>query len=393
MSTVSTIISSFSGRPPKRQARSRSEAPTRRIKEDRRPPAIDIGDERDVSTLVCVEISKQILMNSSLNMGVLVETFKTARRDISISDSVILITTAILQHLGNYDGALRVLSQSGTNTKRYEKMNLHEPAIRSMFVTMLFATNPLLVKMVEASAKLVLDRVSALTTADHGKEQLVTAIRTLRKTGVINGSEVGMTVASVSNTRMVPEPLIAQIAHNARDLAITHPNDSVSQIGSPKDTRYRLRDSDLMSYVGRRKSGVEPEFGSVFRSARPPVSIRHKRSTSGLGYKPPSSATVVDPADRIGRSLTTVSHNINSGQARERQYNVMDFLDTESIASEALEAPPDVNTRFYENPISVRASKPLPTETFIPDSVVIENVINGNEALVDPELDNLLSGW
>jgi hypothetical protein len=372
---MSSYLSRFSTTVDEKRTR-RSESRTRmpEVKERRRVPAIKMDEEKDVTTLVCVELSRAILANPDISMGVFMRTSSNARRDLSISDATLVITAAILEHLGNQKMSLKVLERSSTITSYYSKLGLTNSVTREMFVTILFALNPNFVEMVEKMLKIVIDRSSAQGMEAVTDNQVDKALIRLDSDNTITRSEL---VSSHGKTTALEKEATVVMRKGSIQITPTEligPSDSASVSTERPRKRSTVNERDLINYVGRRRSGREPEFEEVFTRSRPPVALNNNKNRMGLGFDhiAISPNAYINRANQILGSQTIKSFNIRTGDSRDRRPSVEDYLETQSIADTVLRSPPDVATDVEHNYTFTKVPGPAYTESFLPDSVVEE---------------------
>jgi len=383
--SFTTFNSSFG---PTKSSKRRSESNSRNEKHSRREREtnIDLDSERDVSTLICIEISRAIMMNPELNLGVFLKTASNSRRDINISDAVILITSAVLEHIGNKKMSNKLLSKSKTVASYYDKMNLNLKEIREMFVTLLFALSPEFVKMVETSVKIAIERSASMGKDPISNEQVNNAIIAVNNSKLISNEEA---VSSLEfNTRI--DNTSAVSARNksfwGTSIASVTASDSVSVVDNNKRRRHRITDKDLLSFASRTNAGIEPDFNEVFPSANSPVSIRANLNKTGLGYSKKSNGSTLLLNEMINLlgSKSVTSYDLNTGNARRRQPRIDDFLDSESISNSAIKSIPDRDSELTvvkNNNFDIRS---YPTESFLPDTVVVADSFSNSEHTLRP---------
>lgn len=370
---MSSIFSTKSGTTEKQyrhRTRSSSVSTMRRVKDDNRIPAIQMKEERDVSTLVCMEISRAMLMDPGLDLRTFLRTAQDSRRDINISDATVIISVAVLEHIGNPTMANKLLSKSATLTRFYEKMGLKDKEVRKMMVTMLFALNPGFVEMIERSIEIVTQRSAALGREQMSGNQVVAAMSMLTLEGALTPTELNKSASfdKVRSPTLETESRRTSIQRTPAEMIM--PNDSVSVVNYRMDRDLPITEADLMVYSNRRKSGDEPDFTSVFKRAKPPVavSIVSKKNKEGLGWKNNSARITnsIESMDNILGSFKTRSVDHKTGKVKYRAPVVSDFLDSESISPSALRPASDVYSGYETKFESQNSRAPLPTEFTLP---------------------------
>jgi hypothetical protein len=374
-----------------RRRRSKSVATdsTERIRDDRRIPAIQMKDEKDVGTLVCTEISRAMLIKPGADLKVFLKSASDSRRDINISDSTVLISVAILDHIGNREMAKVLLSKSDTLTRYYERMGLKDAGIRSLFVTMLFALCPDFTAALEQSMIICLQRSSA-----NGKDPLVegasrAAMSVLALEGNISTKELTRTLSFDEGNEISLAPLARRIPVTRAPMDLVSPWDSISNTSRSAENSPGFNDSDLMKYSMRRRLGKEPDFCDVFKSAKQPVKVTNRRVSdkSGIGFNN-NFISDQDPISQINSllgSMKVKSVDPRSGTISYRSPRVSDFLDSEEVSTSAYYVAPDVKSQF-ELDVDYRNNNfPLPTDFTLPTTAYVTD--NTKQQSKEPEED------
>jgi len=355
----------------KDRKRSESVSGLSRVKEARRIPAIGVNENRDVATLVAIEISRAIMIKPELDLGIFLKSAMNSRRDLSISDATILISTAILDHIGNKRMASELLRTSSTLTKYYDKMGLNDSVIRELMVTMLFALSPEFVKMIETSITLAVDRSASKGTTTHSESRIANALVNLTEQGTLSGAELIKASVIDDNYEMGPRTLARESSIQKTPTELIAPSDSASVANDVRKPRAVVNEKDIIELIGRRRSGVEPRFDLTFPRSKKAIEIQANKGKRGLGYSPVKTTSNIFAAemDNILGSGRFKSYNIKTGDVQERRPTVEDYLESEGLSSSVLFSPPDSsNVNYsYVNPNSVR--RPEPTESYLPRSV------------------------
>jgi hypothetical protein len=373
MSALSSIFSSGSTvtvRNDKPKRRDSSVKPGKKRNDFRRTPAIEIVEDRDVGTMVCIELSKRILVEPNINLGVFLKTASNSRRDICLSDATLMLAAAILEHIGNSRLADSILKNSATVTNFYQKMNLDQTVVREVFVTLIFSIAPEFVKMIEATLQTVIERASKETMTPHGEYKLANALTSLTQSGAITQPEL-LAASQIGST----SPSDRQIEYKRESLQRTPtemigPEDSASVLIPRSRRRGTIIESDIQNYINRKKSGHEPEFEEVFRSAEKPVTIQRQEGRTGVGYKALDDSKRISEINKILGMHAVKTVDLKTGEVRHRRPTVMDYIESESISTSVLEAPPDVSSQYDPSFNYRKVSPPSPTELFLPNSLV-----------------------
>jgi hypothetical protein len=340
------------------------------VKESHRAPILKNDNDSDVATMVCIEISRAIMIRPDVDLGVFTRTAANSRRDLTCSDATILITCAILEHIGNNKMANKILSRSATITKYYDKLGLNSKEMRELWVTVLFSLNPNFVKLIETSITIALDQSSKLNRNDSDDTQVITALVNARNEGLALDSEILLGANSLSRSGRDGPSRRRRSSIQTTPTEMISPSDSASVYST--DTRSRVTEGDLMRFVNRRKSGVEPSFKDVFRSSKPPMTPSYDGQRSAIGSSRVASLSndLLAGMNRILGSRTVASANQDSGSISYRRPRVEDFLDSEELSGSVIEEIPDMSSNIGQ-PTLPRTLKGLaPTESYLPSSVI-----------------------
>lgn len=393
---MSSIITRFTNTTEtKRPVRRRSASVSRmeRVRADNRIPAIQMKDERDVCTLVCLEISRAMLLAPGVNLRVFLKTASDSRRDINISDTTVLVSVAIMEHIGNKEMADKLLSKSSTLTRFYEKMGLRDAEVRAMMVTMLFAISPGFVEMIEKCIKLAVERSAEAGRISNSDNQVVSAMSMLTMEGSISPSELGKAMSFDTSRELSLAPEARRTSIQRTPIEMISPEDSASAYGKKEEEDYTYKDADLMAYIRRRKSGREPEFGEVFRSAKAPIYVPYRSTVdkSGIGQAEANNQkeNVISAMSRILGSQRVKSINHASGEVTYRSPNVMDFIESESLSPTALHEAPDVRSEFNTNYVINSRNAPLPTDITLPRSTYQTRMVEAPVSIRRDSLEDL----
>lgn len=354
--------------------RSESVSALKRVKDSSRIPAVRIDDESDVATLVCKEIGRAMMMDSTMNMGVFLKSASNARRDIGMSDATVLISVAVLNHVGNTNMAEKLLSKSATLSKYYERMGLKDAVVREMLVTMLFALNPLFVEMLEKCVKMAMDRSTASRRGPDRSEEMSNALSLLTLEGAITTDEYVKALEDTPASAVSLEPEARRFSLQRTPIDMIAPSDSASVVEAKPKKRYRINEEDLRAYGRRRNSGNEIEFDQVFFSAKKPVMVetRNPRDRTGLGYsRAPRTKNDEDhiaAMNRILGSQSIASANLETGEVTRRRPRVMDFIESEAISQSVLISAPDLASNVETTVNTSSAKAPVPTDFGLPRS-------------------------
>lgn len=254
--------------------------------------AIDLTDIKDVPTAACVELSRSIMKRPEVNTGSFFAAIAASNSEVNRSDAVIVITSAILECIGNKKAANSMLNKSRTVSEFYDKMNLNDERVRTSFVIMLFTIAPEFVKMLETSLKLSLERVQKMTEAPHAENKLLQATGELLKDGSVSPEEHATLLNDMADLRIKTDPaLVADSIQNTPTDGIAV-DDSISNVGK----RTLVKDNSplttlgIMRYVKQNPKTAYDNFYTEFPNARRPISIKTSSGKTGLGYNMAASA-------------------------------------------------------------------------------------------------------
>jgi hypothetical protein len=393
---MSSVLTSFKVDDNKRvRRRSESVSGIKKVKEKRRLPAVNLDDEIDVATLVCTEISRAIMLAPDLNLGTFFKTSSNSRRDINISDATLIISTAILAHIGNKRMSDRLLNKSATVNEYYTKMGLKDPIVREMMVTMLFALTPAFAKMVETSIRLSLDRSALETTHPKADSDVSKALIAIGDEGLLKNTELEIIASEPSGRASSVYMRDRRDSIQRTPTELITPDDSASVITSVK--REITGEKDIMSYINRKKRGVIMKFEEQFPLARRPTVVNFNNNKAGIGYKQEvktdrrTSDSWAKEMNNILGSQTILSIDHNTGKESRRRPRVEDYLDSEPVAASVLNSPPDVRSTVEHNYSFDKVDFPsyVKTESYLPRSVVGSELSNNKNVQVKDSLEEL----
>lgn len=252
-----------------------------------RQPSIDMRTIEDVSTLSCVEMSRQIMRKPEVDTGKLFSAIAASRNSVNKSDAVIVITAAVLETIGNKHAAESMLSKSRTVMSFYKSMRLDDATMRNSFVIMLFALSPEFVKMIESAVKLSIERVQDITEAPHATEKMVMAAGELMKDGSITVNEHSKIISDMhsltidTNVGTVMDPITSP------GMDGISANDSASMVGKGRVVKddSPLNTLGIMRYIKNTPSAARSNFSHEFPMVRQPVSLQSNRARQGIGFK------------------------------------------------------------------------------------------------------------
>jgi len=282
-----------------------------------RYPAIDLRTNTDVSTLVCIELSKSILMRPEVNTGQLFSAIAASDNDVNKSDAVIVITAAIMEAIGSSYSAKSLLNKSRTVSAFYERMNLTNESVRNSFVIMLFAIAPEFVKMIESAVKISIERVQEMTNAPHANEKMITAAGEILKDGCLTTDEHYDLMDTFSSMRLKTDVASSPSSVMSTPDDMIGTMDSISQVGKPnivKDTS-PMTTRSLMRYIKGKSNNPRNanDFYKEFPSARRPVESSVRNTRTGVGFPSAESAfTEAIAEDSVAEAVNTLFNTVES---------------------------------------------------------------------------------
>lgn len=326
----------------------------------------------DTPTAICAEITKILLSSPNVNTGTFMSTAAYSERDICRSDTVLIITAAIMEHIGNKEAAQKQISRSATCSKFYERLGLANKDIRGLFVTMIFSMNPSFVKMVENSIIMALDRRSNKDTSAITDFQVKESMNLLAESKTINNDDL---ISAPDRTLRRKSISINRNSYNLRTpTEMIAPNDSVTSVGEIPSYRKKLKEEDVLEYLKRKKHGIEPKFSDVFSSAPEPISVKPRSNRAGIGsdsnIENARMSVLESKVNNILGSMTVPSYILNSGDMRRRRPRVEDYLESELPSYEAMRVPTEIAPNTWDDITPAMRRGPSPTEDFLPDSVI-----------------------
>jgi hypothetical protein len=373
MSSVVSIWSTRTAKPIPKRRRSTSVSAMSRVTDNNRIPAIQMKDERDVATLVCIEISRAMLLAPGADIKTFLRTASDSRRDINISDATVIISVCILEHIGNVEMAQKLLSKSRTLTNFYDQMGLNNVKVRAMMVTMLFALNPGFVEMLERCLIIAIERSASQGRKSSADSQVSSAMSTLTLEGAMSPFELNKSLKYDDDSEISLAPEARRNSIQRTPTEMIRPDDSVSVVKGNRAIEQR----DLLTFAKRRMTGEEQNFKEVFRSAEQPIAdkIPVKNNRHGVGYVENDrlKAGAIDSMNRILGSLRTKHIDQRTGAVEYRQPDVMDFLESENVSISAMRHAPDVRSDYTSGFYKEGAERPYPTEFTLPTSVTYQS--------------------
>lgn len=274
-------------------------------------PAIDMRTITDVPTLTCVELSRSIIKRPEVDTGKLFTAISASNHEINKSDTVIVLTAAILESIGNKKAAQSMLNKSRTVTEFFRAMNLDQPKIRDSFVIMLFAIAPEFVKMIESSVKTSLERIQEVTSAPHADQKLLEATGELAREGTITVREHSNLLEDLADLK-INTNLDFRIGDRPTSIQKTpsdgiDADDSISTAGKKAIVKDRspMNTLGMMRYLKSRKSPISDKIYEEFPTAQRPIQITGSNTRSGLGSRTAESAIL----DNVSESNFTTAMN------------------------------------------------------------------------------------
>jgi len=239
----------------------------------------------DVATLTCVELSRAIMTRPDINTGSLFGTIGASRNEVNKSDSVLVITAAILETIGNAKAAKDILNKSRTVTEFYLAMNLNNEKLRTSFVIMLFALAPEFVKMTESALRSSLEQVQSMTSAPHAETKLFNASAELMREGIITDVEQIKMMRDFTKISIDPSLTIDSSSIQNTPKEMIGSDDSVSNVGNPYIAKSDspLSTMGIMRYMKRNPTNMADNFYDVFPNAKRPVPPTSYRGRAGIG--------------------------------------------------------------------------------------------------------------
>lgn len=350
--------------------------------ERKRVAALDLNPDLDVATMICVEVSRAIILNPKVDTGIIFKTSSNSRSDLRMSDTTIVCSAAILEHIGNNKMSKAILEKSKTCSTFFSKLGLENKEVREMFVTILFAVNPEFIKLIEAAVRISLDRAAELTNVDNTINRVSNALVTLNNDNTIEADEVrtSMAIGTKTITDLTPKYRLRSSSNS--DTETITKDDSVSNINYNmlKRTNRPIRadSSDLINFAKRKNSGTEPDFYDVFKTAKKPVSASGKYDRTGVGHKAESITTAIRTRPTESESVRNINNllpkiNTKANIAIHKKVpDLGDMMEYNDLATSAV-APSSLDDYVdYSDLNKLNTKAPSPTELFLPDSVIVD---------------------
>jgi len=341
-----------------------------------RAPRIDMRYGTNARDQIAYTVAEEILKDPSVDTGKLIETIDSSNSILNVSDATLLVSSAILANIGASRQSASVLKRSATVARMYARFRLDDPSVLKDFTTLIFTLSSGIRKTVEAAVISSMKIRSEQTDAADDAPVVISAFTRLANQGLISKTDAASTVVSAikSNSGSSMMSRIKSAVSTAS--ASVAPSDSVSRVGaspnSSPESAHSLAEGDLMSYVSRRKTGVEPKFEHVFKHAAPPiaVTIPSQRTRHGLGYTSRPSPgydfnamiTDLDTAiSGMGMSNTRTAAEDNSSETRP-------IINTTPVSASVFNEVPD-DASDAEWTMDMRnAPKPLPSTIMTDES-------------------------
>lgn len=280
---MSSIFSRSSSKARKPDGHSESK---RHRKPSVRKPVFNFSQSKDVVTETALEVTRQMLLNTDVNTQKFFKSARDSNLDINMSDTTLLVSAAILDHIGNQKAADRCLAQSRTISSMYAKMGLNNEEIRSMFVTAMFCLNPFLVKMIESALRVSVNRLAKETDAIDSKDKLIRAIRRLSDEGTISAEESKSIL--IENKKLVTPNTPRELSFSKTPTELIGPDDSASKVeygdSSGEETARITTERDLHRYLRRTRPRDRANFSKDYPKERKPTIVQAKNDKHGVDY-------------------------------------------------------------------------------------------------------------
>lgn len=270
----------------------------RRSEKTSRTPKIVVREGSDVLTEICAEIGKRVVSNPDIRTGKLFELSRDSNLALNQSDIIILISSAILDEMGNTRGADKSLSASNTVGKMYEKMGLNDQSVRRMFVTALISVNPAIVQIIEASITLALEELRFETKAPHSNIQLENSMKLMKIDGSVTGSQFS-SMAEARKDVEIAQSVASRTRRNSIQTTPTElkrindqiaPSDSASNIGGSRKSAKRVsvtsddiaNERDLWNFLKKKKADPNLRFEAQYDNVLQPIQAISNYRRTGL---------------------------------------------------------------------------------------------------------------
>jgi hypothetical protein len=348
----------------------------------------------DVATMICIELSSLLISNPDVSTGVFFRTCENSRNARCRSDTTIIVTAAILEHIGNSRVAAKLLKSSPTCSKYYEEMGLGSQKTREMFVTMILAINPEMVRLIEMAIGVALDRAAEKTDTSYTDQRVANAIVALKDVRKITNEEMVKmtTLGPTAMNKVDSDNFIYRLKSDNK----IFPSESVSVIGPPASSAFKSKftEKDLMNYVLDKKKGKAPKFAEAFTDVPEPIEPKLKNNKSGLGYEKDEKDKLVlirnEMMDDILGSLKLRTKELYDESTIVRRPRVEDALFYEDTTSSVFKTPPDSEDIKYEFEDRVKMSAPTLSVHNLPDSVIEEIVVPTSNLRVKSSYEQLM---
>jgi len=360
-----------------------------------RIPRIDFARGNTARDQISLMVAESILVDPTIDTGALLTKVRASNSPLNISDATLLTSAAILNSIGSKKAGSDILKKSATVTRMYEKFHLDEEAMLNSFVTLVFTLSSSIRKTVEASVISALKIASEETSVVDEEKTVVSTFSTLAKEGQISKGEARAAIGTALNIR-TDVPSIAANVTSPRSVAGTiKPTDSVSQLGSrsPSDSPPRIEERHLREFSKRRRSGTEPEFKDIFRTAREPVSVKFKQpwDKSSLGFDPNKDFFNLQE-DMINKlNIGSPSNVMNPADRKHNASNPV--IDSTPVSPDVFRLADDEESIATWTSQMLRPPKPIPSLVPTETSVTVTQPMHVSTQNQEISLDELLAAF
>jgi hypothetical protein len=272
-------------------------------------PCVDMTEVDDVATKICVELGREIMKRPDISTGKFFEAIAASKSDVNRADTVVVVTAAVLNQIGNGRAAESVLRRSKTVANFYADMGLEDPVLRGAFVVMLFTIAPEFVKMIESTVIIAIERVQDMTTAEHGDRKLLEATGELAKSGTVSPEEHASLLEDLTRMRLTQKAAIGDSSIQTTPTDGIAVNDSISVANKQEQKAVPAGPNtvDLMRKIRDNRGFNHSELYKDYPNLRRPVNLTPNMTRAGIGYKPAESAiTGAQTESNFGDSMNAI---------------------------------------------------------------------------------------
>lgn len=264
------------------------------IDDGTREPIYEIDEANDVSTISAQVIIEKIYKGGEFNYNSYALCQMTANQEVNMSDTVIIISAAILNRIGAPKAAQEVLSDSDEAATYYNTLGLNNKTTLNTFSSLLVILAPELLKACELAILSLMSKTSRKTRVSHTATRMSMALAGATGSGILSEEDAELSAVMANFSSSNSKASLASRLIEGPNSDVVNPEESVSRPNSrPSSSNdmalamssgMEISSKNLMRFAKAKASGPVADFNSVFRPATKPVQATAKRNKQGLGY-------------------------------------------------------------------------------------------------------------